>query len=174
MLINLSDVFQEQGKELCCRTKVELEQICFMGMEYKILRKTDADWTITNLEPGKARIRGTASVVFNAPCDRCLKEVEVVMELHTERFVLSPEKPQEDDEVDDLSFMDGYNLDTETLLYNEMIENWPAKILCKEDCLGLCTVCGKNLNEGDCGCDRFVPDPRMAAIKDVFNACKEV
>jgi len=31
-------------------------------------------------------------------------------------------------------------------------------------------VCGKNLNEGDCGCDQFVPDPRMAAIKDIYDA----
>ena len=84
------------------------------------------------------------------------------------------EKAEQDEEIDDLSFMEGYQLNTETLLYNEILENWPAKILCKDDCKGLCPVCGKNRNDGDCGCDTFVPDPRMAAIKDVFNACKEV
>ncbi|MBO4749763.1 MAG: DUF177 domain-containing protein, partial [Lachnospiraceae bacterium] len=65
-------------------------------------------------------------------------------------------------------------LNTETLLYNELMENWPAKILCKEDCKGLCPVCGKNLNEGECGCDRFVPDPRLAGIQDLFKRMKEV
>ena len=48
--------------------------------------------------------------------------------------------------------------------------NMPTKILCKPDCKGICKVCGKNLNEGDCGCDQFVPDPRMAAIKDIYDA----
>ena len=44
----------------------------------------------------------------------------------------------------------------------------------RPDCKGLCPVCGKDLNTGACGCDTFVPDPRMAAIMDVFNANKEV
>ena len=48
------------------------------------------------------------------------------------------------------------------------------KILCKEDCKGLCSVCGKDLNEGKCDCDTFVPDPRMAAIMDIFRENKEV
>ena len=65
-------------------------------------------------------------------------------------------------------------LDTEAFIYNEMIMSLPMKVLCKETCKGLCPVCGKNRNMGDCGCDTFVPDPRLAAIKDIFNANKEV
>ena len=45
---------------------------------------------------------------------------------------------------------------------------------CKEDCKGLCPVCGTNLNEKECGCDRTVADPRMAAIQDIFKNFKEV
>ena len=70
--------------------------------------------------------------------------------------------------------MEGYSIDTDALLRNEISLNWPVKILCREDCKGLCPVCGRNLNEGDCGCDTFVPDPRMAALKDIFERSKEV
>ena len=70
--------------------------------------------------------------------------------------------------------MNGYELDTEILIYNELLMSLPMKVLCKETCKGLCPVCGKNRNDGECGCDTFVPDPRMAAIKDIFNANKEV
>ncbi len=70
--------------------------------------------------------------------------------------------------------MEGYHLNVDELINNELLLNWPMKILCKEDCKGICKVCGKNLNDGACGCDDFVPDPRMAAIKDLFNANKEV
>ena len=70
--------------------------------------------------------------------------------------------------------MNGYEMDAETLIDNEMIMSLPMKVLCKETCKGLCPVCGKNLNDGECGCDTFVPDPRMAAISDIFNAYKEV
>ena len=48
------------------------------------------------------------------------------------------------------------------------------KILCKPDCKGICPTCGRDLNTGTCDCDNFVPDPRMAAIKDIFEADKEV
>ena len=70
--------------------------------------------------------------------------------------------------------MEGYHLDIDGLINNEILLNWPMKVLCNESCKGICKVCGKNLNEGDCGCDDLFPDPRMAAIKDIFNAYKEV
>ena len=41
----------------------------------------------------------------------------------------------------------------------------PMQALCKEDCQGLCTVCGADLNDGDCGCDKVSVDPRLAALK---------
>jgi uncharacterized protein len=70
--------------------------------------------------------------------------------------------------------MDGYQLNVDDLLTNEIVINWPMKVLCKPDCKGICRQCGKDLNTGTCGCDTFVPDPRMAVIKDIFDASKEV
>ena len=72
------------------------------------------------------------------------------------------------------AFMEGYSLNIDSLIDNEITTSWPMKVLCRPDCKGLCPVCGKDLNTGACGCDTFVPDPRMAAIMDVFNANKEV
>ena len=175
MLLNLSDVFKEQGKVLRQTTPVEMDAFRIGGMKYVVTKKSEAEWTLTNIEPGRAKIGGKAELTFKAPCDRCLSDVEVKLVLQPERFVVPPESlDPEDEEVDDLSFLEGYQLNTETLLYNEIMDNWPAKILCKEDCKGLCLVCGRNLNEGECGCDRFVPDPRLAGIQDLFKACKEV
>ena len=70
--------------------------------------------------------------------------------------------------------MEGSCLDTEAFVHNEILVSWPGKILCREDCRGICPVCGRDLNKGDCGCDTFVPDPRMAVIQDIFHADKEV
>ena len=41
----------------------------------------------------------------------------------------------------------------------------PLQALCREDCRGLCPVCGADRNEGDCGCDTTSVDPRLAALK---------
>ena len=81
---------------------------------------------------------------------------------------------EDDDAIDGKNFMEGYQLNVEQLIYSEIIINWPMKVLCNENCKGICKICGQNLNEGMCTCDDFVPDPRMSGIKDIFNAYKEV
>lgn len=175
MLLNLSDVFRERDRVVRESVSIELSGFDTRMGKYPVMEKSELELTISSLEQGRAKVEGKAVLVFKAPCDRCLQEVPVALELKIERFTASPEKATEEDEgEDDLSFMEGYFLNTETLLHSEIMENWPAKILCKEDCKGICIVCGRNLNDGDCGCDRFVPDPRMAAISDVFNRGKEV
>ena len=71
-------------------------------------------------------------------------------------------------------WVDGYHLDVEQLLYNEILVGWPMKVLCSEDCKGICSVCGQNLNEGSCDCEDTSLDPRMSVIRDVFKNFKEV
>ena len=68
----------------------------------------------------------------------------------------------------------GYDLDVDELVYSEILVNWPLRVLCKEDCKGICSICGKNLNHGTCDCDHTDLDPRMAQIRDIFNKFKEV
>ena len=174
MLVNLSDVLTSEGRQTSM--EVPLEMTCFesrMG-SFEIIDKSPVQFTFTNTGKDKARVEGSVKLTFQTNCDRCLTEVPTILDLHFERVVTSPEISTEDEEVDDLSFMEGYQLDVETFVYNEIIGNWPAKILCKEDCKGICPVCGQNLNERDCGCDTFVPDPRMAVIQDIFKGDKEV
>ena len=67
-----------------------------------------------------------------------------------------------------------YCLDVDRLIASELMVNLPMKVLCREDCKGICRKCGKNLNEGACGCDDSVPDPRMSVIQDIFKQFKEV
>ncbi|MCM1026372.1 MAG: DUF177 domain-containing protein [Roseburia sp.] len=174
MLVNLSDILTTEGRQREAELPLEMNRFESGQGSFEILRRTPVKFLFTNIEPGKARVEGSVSLVFRTVCDRCLTEVETALDLTFDRVVFSPEIGAEDDEADDLGFMEGYQLDAEAFVYNEIIGSWPAKILCKEDCKGLCPVCGQNRNERDCGCDTFVPDPRMAVIQDIFNANKEV
>lgn len=173
MLVNLSDVFTSEGRRISM--EVPLEMTCFQSGAacFEIREKSPVSFTFSNMEAGKVKVEGNVSLKLQTSCDRCLTEVITALDLPFERVVLSPEA-EDREAVDDLSFMEGYQLNTETFVFNEIIGNWPAKILCREDCKGLCPVCGQNLNERECGCDTFVPDPRMAVIQDIFNANKEV
>ena len=70
--------------------------------------------------------------------------------------------------------MEGEQLNPEVLVRNELLINWPIRVLCKDDCKGICSRCGANLNVTACNCDTEQADPRMAAIRDIFSKYKEV
>lgn len=173
MLVNLTELFASQAGHTEKKEIMSELEVFSNGTEsFQILRQTPVTFVFTNLAPGKVRVEGEAEVVLNMQCSRCLKDVEQEIRLSFTVDVVSPEVPLE--EADDQTFMEGYQLNVESLLSNEILMSLPTKVLCRPDCKGICRVCGKDLNLGECGCDTFVPDPRMAAIKDIFNANKEV
>lgn len=172
MLLNLSDVLTSEGEMQHLQTPLEMDSFDSPIGNFPVQEKNQISFTFTNIGVGKARMEGNVKLTFKSQCDRCLTDVPVELQLTFDREVASPEVDTDDE--DNLAFMDGYQLDVEAFVHNEVLLNWPAKILCRKDCKGICPVCGQNLNNGDCGCDTFVPDPRMAAIKDIFNANKEV
>lgn len=172
MLVNLSDVLTSEGMEFS--REVPLELTCFEnGTEsFDIVSRSPVSLTASNAGADKAVLRGHVDLSLRAACDRCLAAVPVALELAFERTILSPEVQGE--EADEFGFMDGFSLNVDALVHDEILINWPAKILCIDSCKGICPVCGQNLNEKECGCDTFVPDPRMAVIQDIFKKNKEV
>ena len=175
MFVNLTDVLTKEGKAVTMQTESELTEVTVGDTVFSISDKMPVNLTFTNIGKGKARITGDAKMTFAMSCDRCLKPVDKTLELRFDREVYAPDMIDSVPEgSDDQGFMDGCQLDVDDLLNIEIIINWPMKILCKPDCLGICRQCGKDLNTGTCGCDTFVPDPRMALIKDIFNGNKEV
>ena len=172
MIVNLSDVLASEGVQITKDVPLEMTRFENGTDSFEILSKSPVTFTFTNVEKGKAAVSGSAELVFGAVCDRCLTDVPVTMKLDFRRIVTAA--GAEDEEADDQGFMEECQLDTEAFMHNEILVNWPGKILCRDDCRGLCLKCGQNLNLGECGCDRFVPDPRMAGIQDIFNGNKEV
>lgn len=174
MIVNLTDVFLNEGKVLETEVSYEKDDFCYQGENFHIIEKTPVKLKLSNIGQSKALVEGQVSFKMTMSCDRCLKDVDYTFDLELSEEVVSPDHTAYSGEMDDVNFMDGYHLDVDVLVDNEILLNWPMKILCSSTCKGICKMCGKNLNEGDCGCDDFVPDPRMAAIKDIFNANKEV
>jgi uncharacterized protein len=76
--------------------------------------------------------------------------------------------------AEDTDRLEGAELDIDQIIYDEILINWPMKVLCREDCKGICRKCGTNLNNKTCLCDQKELDPRMAAIQDIFQQFKEV
>ena len=82
-------------------------------------------------------------------CDMCLSKFEREYVKDFEHTLVL--KSYTDD--DELVVCEHSELDLDELVIGDILLSLPTKILCREDCKGLCLTCGKNLNEGDCGCD---------------------
>lgn len=174
MLVNVTDVFTSEGKVVTMEVALELTTVLHQGESFPIAEKEMVRLKLTNQGQGKALAEAAARLSVDLRCDRCLREVKYEFDVTAAVQVMSPDKAGEEQLEDQAGFMEGYELNIDNLINNEIMTSWPMKVLCRPDCKGLCPVCGKDLNTGACGCDTFVPDPRMAAIMDVFNANKEV
>lgn len=173
MLVNLTDVFLNEGQKQEWELSYGSDTFANKLGSFSIKEKSPVYLCASNNGESKAVVDCSVKLTFVLPCDRCLDDVDYTLDLSFAREVVSPDYTG--GEVDDSQhYMEGYHLNTDELINDEILLNWPAKVLCRESCKGICPICGKNLNDGECGCDTFVPDIRMAAIKDIFNANKEV
>ena len=174
MIIDISKVVKSINKEVSEEVSIELTSFESRLGDFPILQKSPVVLTITNQENKTLFIRGFVDVTLSIPCGRCLEEVPTQICFDIDKKLDINESVLLDDEMEENDYLIGFELDVDKLVYAEILVNWPMKVLCKEDCEGICKVCGANLNKGDCGCQRTELDPRMAAIQDIFSKFKEV
>lgn len=123
-------------------------------------------------------VRGTLRGWLEVACSRCVEAARVSFDesLHVS-YLPKGQVPEDaaDEELDaedvaeedlDLYPYEGEEIDLAPLLREQIIMAVPFAPLCEEACKGLCSVCGANRNERECGCDRQVVDPRLASLKD--------
>lgn len=175
MKIEITDLLSAVNKIEEQEVSIELNTFRTRLGEFPITKKAPFELHLENQENKRILISGETDVTIAIPCDRCLEEVSVVLHLVIDRkYPLVEPETEEEESTEDADYMTGSDLNVDRLVYDEILVNWPMKVLCREDCKGICKNCGTNLNYRTCSCDRTVPDPRMAAIQDVFNQFKEV
>ncbi len=121
---------------------------------------------ITN-RGGYMRLVAVAEIPYSGECARCLDPVEAVFSLPFERTVVTEgtlTEEQEEDNVDEFVIIKGGFLDIDDAVRESLILSFPMRLLCSEDCPGLCPKCGKPKREGACGCSEKEIDPRWAVL----------
>jgi uncharacterized protein len=106
-------------------------------------------------------------------CGRCLEQYGLPLDMHFDLLYTSRPEPHDrhgESRVDVDSFTEvhfgGARIDLDALLAEQIYLALPLKPLCRDDCRGLCSRCGANLNIAECGCTAETePDPRLAALK---------
>ena len=168
MKIQLSKIISVPKYEETVEASIDLNEIKLKGVSYPIREKNDFSIVLEILERIRYHLHLRQKYAWN-PCSRCLEEVSYPVSMQVMK-----ELDFSDLDEEDSSYIEDKYLDLDILIFDEVVPKLPSRVLCKEDCKGLCPVCGTNLNEKECGCDRTVADPRMAAIQDIFKNFKEV
>lgn len=177
MKINLYDILSVIGKELSVEALLEDSQVIFQGEAFDITRKEPFKIRLKHTEKDIISVEFDTSITVNRTCSRCLDKVVRDYELHVMRTINVVKKEAYTDnslEYDEISYIEDSTLDVDRLVLDELYTILPMNVLCKEDCKGICKVCGANLNQSTCNCDQSVPDPRMSVFSDIFNQFKEV
>lgn len=175
MKVDITDLTRTEDK--VTDRQVEFELMSFQSKlgEFPIIKKAPFELHLENQKNKFLLVLGETDVTVAIPCDRCIEEVAVKIHLVISRkYCLEQPEAQEETNTEEVDCLTESSLDVDKIVYDEILVNWPMKVLCKEDCAGICKRCGKNLNHDTCSCDRTEPDPRMAAIQDIFNQFKEV
>ena len=175
MKISIKDITSLPDQSKKFTGAVDICDFSYLGSDFSINHIEPFDVVLSMIGSGKLHITFDTKCSILGQCDRCLGDVTFEIPVSADETVeVSEGQVVTDDDIGPYSFVDGEEIDIDELILNEILVNFPAKILCQDDCKGLCPVCGKNRNLVDCGCDDAVLDPRMAQFLDVFNSFKEV
>lgn len=116
------------------------------------------------LEKGVADLRLAVHTDILMACSRCLDDFSYPVHMDIQDLLSRRELEDMDYEL----IEDGVEIDLKELVESHLYLSLPMKVLCKEDCKGLCQECGANRNHGQCSCGHEEIDPRFSALRDMF------
>ncbi|HUO25100.1 MAG TPA: DUF177 domain-containing protein [Candidatus Aquilonibacter sp.] len=119
------------------------------------------------------RLRGRLAATLELTCARCLEPVRQDISREFELLYRPRGSDAGRDELSvtdaeaEIGYYQGEGLQLEDVLREQVLLAVPLKVICREDCRGLCPHCGKNLNQEQCSCAGPTEDPRWAALKEI-------
>lgn len=170
MTVDLSSIIKVSGAKLMLDGTVGGSSTDFLGETYRFPEPLKLKGEIYN-NGQSLTLTVHVSGVMKTECARCLTELEEAVEYDIHEL-FSRVEDGADPEAEDIIIFEGHEIELDEIAMDNFLMNVSGKYLCSEDCLGLCPSCGHNLNEGDCGCNQEVIDPRWQALADILNQQK--
>ncbi|MDP4177418.1 MAG: DUF177 domain-containing protein [Bacillota bacterium] len=166
MTIDISDLLKKKSGE----KKIDLiiEASDFKSDEFIKFNKPVHLSGILNLLGDIINFDGIIRTELELVCSRCNENFNQNIDIPiVEKF---SNKEKDINVFDDIIYFNGDNIDITDVIQNNIIMTLPIKMLCMEDCKGLCQNCGTNLNFHSCNCSKDTIDPRLSKLKDLFSA----
>ena len=164
MLLGLSKIIETPGATVPFSTSVDLSDLCY-GVSYPVTEPVRAEGQVRNTA-GVLMMTGSIETTIHGTCDRCASSFDREIFFPID-VVLVTELSNEENEDEWVFPLEGDSADLDDIVRTVFVLNLDSKLLCNEDCKGLCHRCGKNLNDGPCNCQKEL-DPRFAALKQLL------
>ena len=164
MLLGLSKIIDCPGASVPFETSVDLSDLRY-GTSFPVSEPVMASGVVRNTA-GVLMMTGSITTCIHGICDRCASEFDRDIDFPID-VVLVTELANEENEDEWVFPLEGDSADLDDIVRTVFVLNLDSKLLCKEDCQGLCCRCGKNLNDGPCNCQKEL-DPRFAALKQLL------
>ena len=165
MRLGLSQIIDRPGESISYSAVVDLSDLQY-GTSFPVTEPVKAEGTVRNTA-GVLVMKGEITTCIHGVCDRCAAEFDREMALPIDA-VLVTELANEENEDEWVFTLEGDSADLDDIVRTIFVLNMDSKLLCSDDCKGMCCRCGKNLNEGPCSCEKEI-DPRLAALKQLLN-----
>jgi len=165
MRLELSSIIDRPGESLAFSTSVDLSDLVY-GTSKPVSEPVTASGTVRNTA-GVLVMKGVITTCIHGACDRCATAFDRDVEIPIDAVLVS-ELANEENEDEWVFPLEADAADLDDIIRTIFVLNMDSKLLCKEDCKGLCCKCGKNLNDGPCGCQKEL-DPRFAALRQLLD-----
>ena len=148
---------------------LETDTFDFMVPDWQLSKPLSVSLEVVN-EGRYLNLTGTVKACVEGQCSRCLDKVtETVETVITEQLLYAKDaylyNPLAVGELEEQFYLYSNDLfDISEIIRESILAALPMKILCRDDCRGLCLKCGQNLNRGQCQCDTTEIDPRLAIL----------
>ena len=122
---------------------------------------------------GEVRVRGRYTVEMTAECDRCLGTARFPLEAGFDlfyrpvSFIAREEEVGIDEDEAEIGFYEGGGMELEDILREQVLLALPMQRVCRDDCKGICPVCGVNRNDATCDCRIESDDDRWGALRNL-------
>ena len=164
MRIDLTNLFNGSNEVVPIDFTLDLKELEYSG--YNPIRDGAIVKGSIYAKAGVVYLDCDVAFDFYGVCDRCAEDITNRFSFKLDKILVS--EMANDVDFDDYIVVENGVFDLDELIEEEITLFLPAKMLCSEDCKGLCMQCGKNLNLGNCNCKKEV-DPRMAALLQLLD-----
>lgn len=165
MLLDLKSILAVPGASLPFEADEDLSELVF-GSCRPAAEPVTARGFVRNTA-GVLELHAELHTTLHGVCDRCADAFVREITIPVRAVLVSEQELEQAEDEWTFGLRDGC-ADLTDIVTTAFVLNMDAQLLCRPDCRGVCFRCGKNLNEGPCGCKREV-DSRFAVLQQLLD-----